>query len=1093
MKALLLFSVLLLTAAAQGQSAYRSHMLVKLMPDTKAQLRELYTYPQLDIVGGEGAMMPYLVAVPEDLAFLRMHGIRYEILQTNLEQYYADRLASPVLTMGGYHTYAEIQSVMDSIHTLHPTIATAKWSIGATLENRQLWVMEITNLADSAVSKPEIFYNSLTHCREPAAMECMLYFMRWLTDNYGTNAEATELVNTRKMYFLPCVNPDGYEYNRTTNPNGGGMWRKNRRNNGDGSYGVDLNRNFDAAWGIDDTGSSPIPSDLTYRGPSPFSELETQHFRDFVNSRNFVTEEDFHTYSNLLLIPWGTSYYPPPNGTGITEDDATFRMIVDSMRTLIHAVNGVWYTAGTAWEVLYNTNGGSFDWSYGDPSHRKVFAMSTEVGGQSDGFWPPSNRILPLAQENLPALKFLARIAGTLAPRPYQVTRYGQCEAETAGNGNGLVEPAESASLAITLKNTGTESLTGLSGTITSLSPYVTGTSQSAWPDLASNQSGANLTLFSFAVTSNCPVYYEAPLSLHITAAGGFDTTLYYTLVVGSRSMDDNVESGAGVWTSGGSGNLWHITSRRSQSASHSWYCGTEAGAYDNNMSAWLMTDTLALGPGAELSYDQYYVLEESFDFGYTEINTGTGWVRLGTAVTGNSNGWAHVTLPLGITCPGTLVQFRFRLSSDQAQTGEGWYLDNISTGCAIPPVQSVSPPNIVAVAPLGGTAASSLHLCNTGGCPLTWSLGFTQISPAVTTGTNLVISQDVDLPISKDGTNESRGRDQLDNQGGPDAFGYRWKDSNESDGPVYDWVEIATIGTRLDITADDQSVAVALPFAFPFYGTSYTTASISANGNIHFSADTTDFGNRAIPSGRLPNAMMAIFWDDLSPQVSGGVYSYYDAAHSRFIVQYDSVPHFTSTPGRYTFEAILYSTGRIVYQYQSVSGTVNSATVGIENTNGTDGLQVVNNAAYVVNNLAISFSNTVNWLTVGPPSSGTLDPGACVDISLNFAAGALLQGTYTGNLTVQSNDAAHSPHVVPVTFLVGQLLVPQALAMGFDPAAGELILTWQSTGAPNYKVYSASTVEGPYTTLVTTTSATTVRVAAPEAERLFYVVVSSD
>jgi murein tripeptide amidase MpaA len=67
--------------------------------------------------------------------------------------------------------------------------------------------------------------------------------MWYLLENYGTNDEVTYLVNNHQLYFVPCINPDGYVYNQTTNPNGGGMWRKNRRNNGGGVYGVDLNQN----------------------------------------------------------------------------------------------------------------------------------------------------------------------------------------------------------------------------------------------------------------------------------------------------------------------------------------------------------------------------------------------------------------------------------------------------------------------------------------------------------------------------------------------------------------------------------------------------------------------------------------------------------------------------------------------------------------------------------------------------------------------------------------------------------------------------------------------------------------------------------
>jgi hypothetical protein len=300
-------------------------------------------------------------------------------------------------------------------------------------------------------------------------MEAVLYFMNYLLSNYGTNPDVTYLVDNREMYFLPCINPDGYEYNRQTNPGGGGMWRKNRLPNGDGSYGVDCNRNFGLAWGLDNSGSSPFPSDETYRGTAAFSEPETQHVRDFVNSRHFVTQIDYHTYQNIVLYPWGTSYY---DGDGLCEDNATFEMIADSMAYWIHSVNNVWYSTGTAWQLLYNVNGGSFDWEYGDQSlHSKIFAVTTEVGGATDGFWPAQNRILPLSLENLPANLFVARIAGVLAPVPYAVTYQGQCEAEWNGNGNGAIEPSEGFTLAVTLKNSGMQTLANLQGQLSTSDP----------------------------------------------------------------------------------------------------------------------------------------------------------------------------------------------------------------------------------------------------------------------------------------------------------------------------------------------------------------------------------------------------------------------------------------------------------------------------------------------------------------------------------------------------------------------------------------------------------------------------------------------
>lgn len=1089
-------ALLLCAASLFAQDQYRNHMLVKVMPDNETQLKQLYRFSRLDIVDGETREEPYVVAYPEDLQFLQEQGYQYEILHQNLEQFYADRLSGAQALMGGYRTYAEIVAKLDSFHTAYPNLTTAKFSIGQTLQGRDQWVIKISDNPTVDENEPEVFYNSLIHAREPAAMEGVIYFMEYLLSHYATDPSIADLVNNRELYFLPCVNPDGYVYNQTTNPNGGGMWRKNRKNNGDGSYGIDLNRNFDAAWGIDNSGSSPIPSDETYRGTAPFSELETQHIRDFVNSRHFVTEIDYHTYQNLVLYPWGTSYY---DGDGLTEDNATFEMIADSMAYWIHSVNNVWYTTGTPWQTLYNVNGGSFDWEYGETTnHLKVFAVTTEVGGVSDGFWPPQNRILPLAQENLPANLFMARIAAALAPVPYAIMLQSPCETELNGNNNGVIEPGEGFSLSVTLKNSGTEVLTGLQGQLTTADPWVTITqNSSAWPTLNPNAAGANTTAFQASIAANCPTPHVIPLSLHMTNAG-LDTVLSVSATVGSYTIADNVEGGVGGWTTGGPNNQWHISTRRASSATHAWFSGTEAGNYADNMNAYLLSDTLILGPGAQLQYDQWYSTESGWDFCSVEINTGAGWSTLVAPLSGASGGWVHVTQNLNLTCPGTRLWIRFHMTSDANTNAEGWYVDNINTGCAIPSDISLSPLSFTGVAPLGGTDSDVLQICNVGQCPMTWSIAFDQISPAVLAinapVTTCVALPEVDEYIGKDDPDPRSGRDQLDASGGPDSFGYTWKDSAEPDGPVYNWVELAGIGTDLNFTGDDQVILVNLPWSFSYYGAPYTAVSVSANGNLHFGADTLDYGNRQIPHGRLPNAMMAVFWDDLSPQSGNGtVWTYNDVANSRFVVQYDEVPRFSSG-GPYTFEVILYQSGRIVMQYQNMLGTrLNEASIGIENANGTVGLQVVYNANYVTNNLAIEFQHIVPWLTFGGATSGTVDPAQCNNLTLNFTAGSLPAGTYNGNLVIQSNDPDENPATIPVTFMVGQLIAPENLTIYYFIGTDELSFRWASTGAPNYKLYSSASPDGPFDTLVATTTTPGVTISAPADLKLFYVVVSSE
>src|SRR4029453_16587448 len=104
------------------------------------------------------------------------------------------------------------------------------------------------------------------------SMQQLIYYMGYLLENYQNDSLVKNIVDNRELYIIPCLNPDGYLYNELTDPSGGGMWRKNRRDNLDGNFGVDLNRNYDLFWGYDDNGSSPNTFSETYRGIFPASE-----------------------------------------------------------------------------------------------------------------------------------------------------------------------------------------------------------------------------------------------------------------------------------------------------------------------------------------------------------------------------------------------------------------------------------------------------------------------------------------------------------------------------------------------------------------------------------------------------------------------------------------------------------------------------------------------------------------------------------------------------------------------------------------------------------------------------------------------------
>ena len=295
-------------------------------------------------------------------------------------------------SLGGFFTYEEMLGHLDAMAAQYPDLISFRAGIegAATIEGRKIFWLRISDNPNVDEDEPEVLYDALHHAREPNSLSQLIFFMWYLLENYETDPEIQYLVDHTELYFVPCINPDGYIYNETTNPAGGGLWRKNRRENFDGSFGVDLNRNYGFEWGFDDSGSSPNPESATYRGTAPFSEPETQAMRDFCNAHEFQIALNYHTFGNLLIYPWGYSDQP-------TEEADVF----DAMAEIMTLQNS--YTEGTATETVgYIVNGVSDDWMYGEVDTKPaIYAMTPEVGRSEEFFWPPMNSIIPNSQASM--------------------------------------------------------------------------------------------------------------------------------------------------------------------------------------------------------------------------------------------------------------------------------------------------------------------------------------------------------------------------------------------------------------------------------------------------------------------------------------------------------------------------------------------------------------------------------------------------------------------------------------------------------------------------------------------------------------------
>ena len=343
-----------------------------------------------------------------DLQKIQTYNIPYTIIHENLEEFYASRLTNDfesrdfeLGSMGGYYTLDEIVQNLDELYQDYPNLVAEKISIGQSLEGRDIWALKMSDNPNIDEDEAEVLYTGLHHAREPMSYMNLFYYMNWLVENYETDQMAKDILDNRELWFIPAINPDGLIYNQQIAPNGGGMQRKNGRETCNGGVdGVDLNRNYSFMWGLDNQGSSPDGCDETFRGNGPFSEPETAAIEAFIEAHDFPVAFNYHSYSNLLLHPFG---YTEPNPMD-EEDIQTFTEIGEELVS----ING--YLLGTGVDILYAVNGEACDWMYGEHG---IFAYTPEVGSSQDGFWPATNRIIPLCEENLYANQYLALVAGS--------------------------------------------------------------------------------------------------------------------------------------------------------------------------------------------------------------------------------------------------------------------------------------------------------------------------------------------------------------------------------------------------------------------------------------------------------------------------------------------------------------------------------------------------------------------------------------------------------------------------------------------------------------------------------------------------------
>jgi len=262
-----------------------------------------------------------------------------------------------------YKNPEEIEIIIKNLHARFKDI-TKMVSIGKSLEGRDIWALKISDEPElNDLTEPSVLFNSMHHAREVMTPEVSIDIMEFLLENYNSNAQVTKWVNETQIWVMPMFNVDGN--NKMWNYDS--YWRKNTR----GGFGVDLNRNYPTGWDSCN-GSSGSQSSQTYRGPNPASEPETQAMMAFIKDIRPVFDISYHAYSELVIYPYGC-------GDQRTQTKEVVEKIGKEIGSLLN------YDPGTAWELLYNADGGDIDWMY---DAYQVIPFVIELNNRRAGFHP---------------------------------------------------------------------------------------------------------------------------------------------------------------------------------------------------------------------------------------------------------------------------------------------------------------------------------------------------------------------------------------------------------------------------------------------------------------------------------------------------------------------------------------------------------------------------------------------------------------------------------------------------------------------------------------------------------------------------------
>ena len=517
----ILLTVLFL-ASGVAQSDIRKLVRVNLSGQPEATFHEFLQHqPNISFIDRDLQFVDVIVTSVEGDSLERL-GFKTEVLIDDIDTYTLD------LVRQGYfepfHSYEEMVEAIQAAEAAHPDIVRIHdigdgWDKIRGWADRDIWAVKISDNVDTEeTDEPEVLYIACHHGSEIMGVEILLSFMDYLLDRYGSDSEVTLLVDSRQLWLVPILNPDGHALTFS-----GVGWRKNKRDNdGDGIFdtsidGVDLNRNYGYMWGIDDAGSSPNFSAWNHRGPYAFSEPESRAIRDLANAHRFIISLSYHSCGSLWLYSW---QYTREN----TPDHDTFVHLASNCV----AYNG--YTPMPQW-AWYLVNGGSEDWLYGEQTTKeKTYAFTVEVTCGADSYTYPDNPLVGrIIEDNLGPNLYVAKAAGQ-----YITQTSLRCQ-ETVGNGDGILDPGETVNFYVRLRNDGLEGARGITARLETDDPdIIIIDNETVYPEMGLGETAENLgEPFSFSVSPEAAPHSLA-FTLHLAGGDGiFPAVIPFRLYLG--------------------------------------------------------------------------------------------------------------------------------------------------------------------------------------------------------------------------------------------------------------------------------------------------------------------------------------------------------------------------------------------------------------------------------------------------------------------------------------------------------------------------------------------------------------------------------